>query len=125
VPVLKSVDRGKARMPYCPICKAEYRPGFRQCSDCLADLVDGLREAEAAKAVLLWEGLSLSKFDAIVAALRDANIPNRAKSAADPDRAYSFNPFVRMMAMKEQMSWQVFVLERDYERARIAAQSNL
>jgi hypothetical protein len=112
-------------MPYCPICKAEYRAGFRQCSDCLSDLVDSQAEAEIRKAILLWEGISLSKFDAIVAALRDANIPNRAKSAADPDKAYSFNPFVRMMAMKKQMSWQVFVLEMDYEKARNAAQSFL
>lgn len=111
-------------MPFCPICKAEYRAGFRQCSDCLADLVDSLREAEVAKETLLWEGLSRSKFCAIVAALRDANIPNRAKSAADPDKAYSFNPFVRM-SMKKQMSWQVFVLETDYEKARNAAQSCL
>ena len=108
-------------MPYCPICKAEYRAEFRQCSDCLADLVDSLEVAEAVKAVLLWEGLRLSKFDAIVAALRDANIPNRAKSAADPDQAYSFNPFAR----KLKMSWQVFVLETDREKARNAAHSYL
>jgi hypothetical protein len=114
-------------MPYCPICKAEYRAGFRQCSDCLADLVDSLKEADAAKAILLWEGISLSKFDAIVAALKDADIPNRAKSGADPDTAYQpfSNPIARMMKFKKQMSWQVFVLEADYERARIAAQSNL
>ena len=110
-----------ASMRYCPICKAEYRPEFRQCSDCLADLVDSLEVAEAVKAVLLWEGLRLSKFEAIVAALRDANIPNRAKSAADPDQAYSFNPFAR----KLKMSWQVFVLETDYEKARKAALSYL
>jgi len=45
-------------MPFCPICKAEYRAGFRQCSDCLADLVDSLREAEVAQVILLWEGVS-------------------------------------------------------------------
>ena len=123
--MLESVDGGKTGLPYCPICKAEYRAGFRQCSDCLADLVDTQGEAGAVKTVLLWEGLSLSKFDAIVAALRDANIPNRAKSAADPDKAYSFNPFVRMMAMKKQMSWQVFVLETDFAKARTSAQSYL
>ena len=108
-------------MRYCPICKAEYRAEFRQCSDCLADLVDSLEVAEAARAVLLWEGLRVSKFDAIVAALRHANIPNRAKSAADPDTAYGFNPFVR----KLKMSWQVFVLETDYEKARNAVRSYL
>jgi hypothetical protein len=108
-------------MRYCPICKAKYRAEFRQCSDCLADLVDSLEVAETVKAVLLWEGLGLSKFVAIVAALRDANIPNRAKSAADPHTAYSFNPFAR----KLNMSWQVFVLETDYDKARNAAHSYL
>ena len=116
-------------MPYCPICKAEYRAGFIRCSDCLAGLVDSLREAEAVKAILLWEGTSLSKFDAIVAALGDANIPNRAKSGADAEKAYQpldlIVPFSRMMKFKKQMSWQVFVVETDYERARIAAQSYL
>src|SRR5260370_41865817 len=108
-------------MRYCPICKAEYRAEFRQCSDCLADLVDSLEVAEAVKAVLLREGLRLSKLDAIFAALRDANIPNRAMSAADPDTAYSFRPFAR----KLKMAWQVFVLESDYEKAMKAVQSYL
>ena len=108
-------------MRYCPICKAGYRPEFRQCSDCLADLVDSLEVAEAVKAVLLWEGQGLSKFRSIVSALRGANIPNRAKSAADPDRGYSFNPFAR----KLKMSWQVFVLESDYEKAMNAVQTCL
>jgi len=114
-------------MPYCPICKAEYRAGFRQCSDCFADLVDSLRDAEAARVILLWEGISLSKFDAIVAALREANIPNRAKSGADPETAYQpfSNPIARMMTFKKQMSWQVFVLEPDYQKARNVAQSFL
>lgn len=114
-------------MLYCPICKTEYRPGFRQCPDCLADLVGSLKEAEATKAILLWEGISLSKFDAIVAALRDANVPNRAKSGTDPETAYQpfSTPFARIMRFKKQMSWQVFVLETDYEKARNAAQSYL
>jgi hypothetical protein len=108
-------------MRYCPICKAGYRAEFRQCSDCLANLVDSPEAAEAVKAVLLWEGLRVSKFDAIVAVLRHANIPNRAKSAADPDTGYRFNPFAR----KLKMSWQVFVLETDYAKARNAVQSYL
>jgi hypothetical protein len=108
-------------MRHCPICKAEYRAESRQCSDCLADLVDSLEVAEAVKAVLLWEGLRLSKFEAIVAAVRHANIPNRAKSTADPDTAYSFSPFAR----KLKMSWHVFVLESDYEKAMNAVQSYL
>ena len=27
---------------FCPMCKAEYRPGFTRCSDCEVDLVDTL-----------------------------------------------------------------------------------
>jgi hypothetical protein len=114
-------------MPYCPICKAEYRAGFRQCSDCLADLVDNQSEAEAAKVILLWHGTSLSRFDAIAAALGDANIPNRAKSGVDPEKAslpLPFTPFA-IMRIKKQMSWEIFVLETDYQKARIAAQSCL
>jgi hypothetical protein len=29
-------------MPYCPVCRLEYRPGFTECSDCHAELVDEL-----------------------------------------------------------------------------------
>lgn len=114
-------------MPYCPICKAQYRAGFTRCSDCLAELLGSLREAEAAKAILLWEGISPSNFDAIVAALSDANIPNRAKSGADPEMAYQpvSSPLARLMKFKKQMPWQVFVREADYERARNAAESYL
>src|SRR5436309_780194 len=27
-------------MPFCPLCGAEYRPGFKECSDCALALVD-------------------------------------------------------------------------------------
>jgi hypothetical protein len=30
----------------CPNCKAEYRPGFTRCADCLVPLVDALPEPE-------------------------------------------------------------------------------
>ena len=114
-------------MPYCPICKAEYRAGFAQCCHCLASLVGSSSEADAAREVLLWEGLSRHKFEAIVAALRGANIPNRARCGADTETAPS-NPLRMMkmkMKMKRQASWQVSVLEADYERAQGVARSCL
>jgi len=113
-------------MPYCPICKAEYRTGFARCCHCLAVLVGSSSEADAARVVLLWEGLSRHKFEAIVAALRGANIPNRARCGADTETAYN-NPVARMMKMKmkSQASWQVSVLEADYERAQSVARSCL
>lgn len=33
-------------MPFCPVCKAEYREGFYRCSDCEVELVADLEEAE-------------------------------------------------------------------------------
>jgi|SRR5215469_5706545 len=111
-------------MPFCPICKAEYRTGFGRCCHCLAVLVGSSSEAEAARVVLLWEGLSRHKFETIVAALRGANIPNRARCGADTETAYG-NPLARMVNMKtkRQASWQVSVLEEDYERAQNVAGS--
>src|SRR5215470_11350520 len=109
-------------MPYCPICKAEYRTGFGRCCHCLALLVGSSSEADAARVVLLWEGLSRRKFEAIVAALRDASIPHRAGFGTDAQTAYS-NPLARMAKMKRQGSWQVSVLEADYERAQSVARS--
>jgi len=41
---------------YCPKCKAEYRPGFTRCSDCLVDLVAELPagEPEEEQSAPLW-----------------------------------------------------------------------
>jgi hypothetical protein len=106
-------------MPYCPICKAEYRAGFARCCHCSALLVGSSSEADAAKVVLLWEGLSRHKFEAIVAALRDANIPNRGKCSADTGAAPVFNlRGRRLLKGTKETSWQVSVLEVDYERAQ-------
>ena len=109
-------------MPYCPICKIEYRAGFARCCHCLAQLVASSSEADDARLVLLWQGLNRHKFEEIVAALRGANIPSRA-GCADKDTAHS-NPLARMkMETKRQASWQVSVLEEDYERAQSVASS--
>jgi hypothetical protein len=104
-------------MPYCPICKAEYRTGLARCCDCLALLVGSSSEADAARVVLLWEGLSRQKFEAIVAALRGANIPNRAGCGADTGAANILREN-RLLKGTKKTSWQVSVLEADYERAQ-------
>ena len=31
-------------MPWCPVCKNEYREGYTHCNDCDVDLVDSLEE---------------------------------------------------------------------------------
>ena len=111
-------------MPYCPICKAEYRTGFARCCHCLALLVGSSSEADAERVVLLWEGLSRHKFEALVAALQDANIPNRARCGADAGAAHILRGR-RLLKGEKETSWQVSVLEADYERAQNVARSCL
>ena len=109
---------------YCPLCKAEYRAGFDTCSDCLVGLVSTREQAEAANVIRLWGGTSQSKFRDIVGALRDANIPNLARSGARAERTPSMweyipiiSSFARLKQMHDQMSWEVFVLQSDYSKA--------
>jgi hypothetical protein len=78
---------------YWPLCKAEYRDGFDRCSDYLTRLVT-LKEADAAKVVLLWKGTNVSKFDDIVGALRDAGIPNYSRSGA---KSEEYKPSLRAL----------------------------
>ena len=33
-----------SRMPYCPTCRSEFRPGFTRCEECGVDLVEALPE---------------------------------------------------------------------------------
>jgi|SRR6516164_3045883 hypothetical protein len=113
---------------YCPLCKAEYRDGFDQCADCLARLVTQ-EDAADAKVVLLWKGTNNSKFDDIVSALRAADIPNYAHSSARADSPWekprSFTerlPYISsILKLKQQMSWEVSVLEADYLKACVVA----
>jgi hypothetical protein len=54
-----------------------------------------------------------------VAALHDANIPNRGKCGADARAADIFNlRGRRLLKGMKKTSWQVSVLEADYERAQ-------
>jgi hypothetical protein len=115
---------------YCPLCKAEYRGGFKRCSDCLIALVQTGEQAKAAKVVTLWEGTRQRRFQDIVGALRDANIPHHAKSGAKAERprtSWDFVPiirdFKRLNDARENMSWQIFVLESDYASARAVVQN--
>ena len=63
---------------FCPLCKAEYRPGPTHCVDCGVSLVYSLAPlpppAEAPQ-VLLFDGSNEAQFAIATAALRDAGIP--------------------------------------------------
>ncbi len=110
---------------YCPLCKAEYRPGFDRCSDCFSKLVPR-EQADAAKVCLLWEGMGLSTFNRIAVTLGDANIPNHSRSKAQAERQFTilshipiFGWFVRLNRTRELLYWQVFVLESDLHNAEM------
>jgi hypothetical protein len=67
----------------CPQCKAEYRQGFTECSDCHVPLVASLPEIEGAHSktksrasvVPLWEGENLALHTSLLAGLAAAGIP--------------------------------------------------
>jgi hypothetical protein len=117
---------------FCPLCKEEYRAGPVKCSDCLAALVATRADADATKIVLLWKGTRESTFSELAGALRDANIPNLAEPGFNTDIPHWPFTFWRMVPIigqflrardgykeiKQDFSWEIFVLESDYARAR-------
>jgi hypothetical protein len=79
---------------YCPLCGAEYRPGFTVCSDCQVALVpDPARAASADPSiedesddtsfVLVWSGSDALKHTEICEALDRQKIPARTLGSED------------------------------------------
>jgi hypothetical protein len=66
---------------FCPLCKAEYRAGFRECSDCRIALVESYAEAESIGADRLWDGDDRKKCERILDALLAAGIPYHSKES--------------------------------------------
>ena len=120
---------------FCALCKEESRPGPIKCPDCLAGLVPTRADADATKIVLLWKGTRESTYSELAGALRDASIPNLAEAGFNtgiPQRPFTFwgmvpiiGPFVRerdgYKEIKQGLSWEIFVLESDYARAKALA----
>lgn len=75
---------------YCPVCGAEYRPGFTDCSDCQVALVpDPTRGSSAEPSaggtpfVLVWSGNDLRGHAEICQALERQKIPSRTLRRQD------------------------------------------
>jgi hypothetical protein len=71
---------------FCPECKAEYRPGVSQCSDCDVELVEGLSQSDISAANELtcgnletmksvWTGNDQARCVSLCERLRLAGIP--------------------------------------------------
>src|SRR5712692_3092122 len=101
----------------CPVCKAEYRRGVTQCSDCGVSLVDTLEpsavelhlqdQKDEGALVRVWSSDDPREFASVKAALEKAEIAYTDKSAA----AY----FI-FRSMRPKM--EIRVAETDLERAR-------
>jgi len=71
---------------FCPKCKAEYRAGFTECSDCGERLVERLDASVAANRArstggpeLLWSGTDAGMSELIIGELDQAGIPHHSQ----------------------------------------------
>jgi predicted amidophosphoribosyltransferase len=106
---------------FCPLCKAQRRPGFSLCSECGADLVNTKAQADDAKVRLFWSGNDQSVFSKLLGLLKEADVPNYSTSLAE-ERFPSVSTLVplnfRRHQQHRQFSSQIFILEADRLRAR-------
>jgi outer membrane PBP1 activator LpoA protein len=102
---------------FCPQCKAEYRSGYRRCSDCDVDLVDELpptQGEESAQATQLndprtiWTGDSATDCVSECETLKEAGIP------------YEVSQFVKDRRQRMQVIWryELAVSREDEQRAK-------
>ncbi|HKS82128.1 MAG TPA: hypothetical protein VJR23_11555 [Candidatus Acidoferrales bacterium] len=100
---------------FCPVCKAEYRLGFTECSDCGVPLVENLDDPPAPSGEpagqesgeLLWTGTQTRLFSEICRALDDAHLPYH-KASRD----------VGPLPGLKQSVFAVFVHRCDHEAAK-------
>lgn len=108
---------------FCPLCKAQRRPGFSLCSECGADLVTTKAQADDTKVRLFWSGSDRGVFSELLGLLKDANVPNYSTSRAG-ERLLSVSALVPLSFRGDQRhgpsSSQIFILESDHLRARLA-----
>src|SRR5271157_3378023 len=114
---------GKLRaIMFCPLCKAEYRDGFTQCSDCRLPLLATQEEAAAAGVRRLWTGSSRRDFEDILTALAQAEIlcHSRETLTTRPGPWLSMLLWQFMRPRSTAVFW-VDVREADSDRARQAS----
>jgi hypothetical protein len=103
---------------FCPLCRAEYRDGFTQCSDCHVGLVRSAEEARSAS-TKLWKGNRQKTLDKILASLDAEKIPSHFEDIVNV--APQITIFgVPLRPVKSTFEYEVWVLQTDIERARSA-----
>ena len=106
-----------ARLMFCPQCKAEYRSGFRQCSDCYVDLVEELPEEQPTRGeeqslsgeglTLLWECADEAECVGVCRRLQNADIPYKVDQI----------PYERV-GMRVKWHYRILISPGDFDRAK-------
>jgi hypothetical protein len=115
--VLEGPERAWFR--YCPLCKAEYRAAFSECSDCHIPLVASEAEAEQTRVDCLWKGNDRKRCERILDALLAAKIPFRSKESVKA-RPWMSIAFWRIRKPQPAFEFEIRVLHRDLTRATAA-----
>ena len=103
---------------FCPLCRAEYREGFTQCSDCHVGLVSSADEAQSASA-RLWKGNRQRTLDKILASLDAEKIPSHFEEIVNVAPQITIFE-IQLRPLKSTFEYEVWVLHTDVERARSA-----
>jgi hypothetical protein len=111
---------------FCPLCRAEFRPGFIECSDCHVPLVPTLSEAATAS-VQLWKGSDEEELNRILAALDAQEILShfneRVRGGAGlivVGIPLSMLSEISVSESKSMSEYEVWVFREDLERAKVA-----
>ena len=107
---------------YCPLCKAEYRPGFTTCSDCHIALVSTEGDANSVPVDRLWIGTLQRTLDRILAALDAQSIPSRFKEIVNT-RPQNSILGIPLGPIRSTFEYEVWVFRSDLERAKQAIQN--
>jgi hypothetical protein len=108
---------------FCPLCNAEYRSGFRECSDCHIALAETCAEAENIGAERLWDGDDRKKCGRILDALLAAGIPYHSKELLKKNPGTWISIFLwQFMRPRPTFHFDIAVLRKDLQQAKSIAE---
>jgi hypothetical protein len=112
---------------FCPLCKAEFRDGFTQCSDCRIPLV-ATKEADQQSVTRVWKGGDQLEFESVLTALQNAGIPAQFREHLNVGPAVRAGLLSALFARPNRTrdtEFEVEVLEGDFVRAEQAVRQAL
>ena len=101
---------------FCPLCQAEYRDGFIECSDCHLHLVPS-REQAASLAVRLWKGDRRHTLSQVISAMNQQGICYHLNEFANVGPRLTILG-IPVTPRKSTFEYEVWVLRSDFGRAQ-------